>query len=72
MTETHKIIDGIPPPIMEVFFILRQNTRNAKNVRQISHENWKTVKYRTEAISNRTPFFCANLPNDHKTGNFFA
>ena len=62
MTETHKIIDGIPPPIMEVFFILRQNTRNAKNVRQISNENWKTVKYRIETISNRTPFFGQIFP----------
>ena len=44
------------------FFILRQNTRNAKNVRQISNENWKTVKYRIETISNRTPFFGQIFP----------
>ena len=28
MTETYKIINGISPPVMETFFMLRENTKN--------------------------------------------
>ena len=31
MTETYKIINALSPPIMEKFFILRENTHNVIN-----------------------------------------
>ena len=66
MTETYKIIKVLSPPIMENFFILRENTHNVINFQKISNENRKTVKYGIETISNRTPFLWANLPNEYK------
>ena len=66
MTETSKIIKGISRPIMEIFFILRENAHNVRNFQEISNENRKTVKYGIETISNRTPFLWANLPNEYK------
>ena len=66
MTETSKIIKGISRPIMENFFILRENAHNVRNFQEISNENRKTVKYGIETISNRTPFLWANLPNEYK------
>ena len=44
MAETYKIINGISPPIMENFYILRENTNNVRNFKEISNENRKTVK----------------------------
>ena len=44
MTETYKIVNGISPPIMENFYILRENTNNVRNFKEISNENRKTVK----------------------------
>ena len=66
MTETYKIIYGISPPIMDNFFILRENTHNVRNFQEIFNENRNTVKYGIETISNRTPFLWANLPNEYK------
>ena len=66
MIETSKIINGLSPPIMENFFLLRGNTHNVKNFQEISNENRKTVKYEIETILNRTPFLWANLPNEYK------
>ena len=43
MTETYKIINGLSPPIMEIFFILRENTHNVRNFQEISNENRKAV-----------------------------
>ena len=62
MTETYKVINGVSPPIMEKFFILRENTHNVRNFQEIFNENRKTVKCGTEAMSNRTLFLWANLP----------
>ena len=42
MTETYKIINGITPPTIEIFFILRGNMH--RNFQEISNENRKTVK----------------------------
>ena len=66
MTETYKIINGITPPIMGNFFILRENTHNVRNFQKISNEKRKTVKYRIETVLNRIPFLWANLPNEYK------
>ena len=35
------------------FVILRENTNNARNFREISNEDRKTVEYGIETISNR-------------------
>ena len=70
MTETYKIINGISPPIMENFFILRKNTHNVRNFQEIFNENRNTVKYAIETLSNRTPFLWANLPNKYKLAPF--
>ena len=66
MTETYKIINSLYPPINENFFTLRENTLNVRSFQEISNENRKTVKYRIEAISNKTPFVWANLPNEYE------
>ena len=34
MAETYKIINAISPPIMEFFFILRENRHNVKNFKK--------------------------------------
>ena len=57
--------DSISPPIMEKN-ILRENTRNMRNFQEMSNENRKTVKYRIETISNRTPFLWSNVPDEYK------
>ena len=44
MTETCKIINGLSTPIMENFFILRENTHNVRNFQEICNENRKAVK----------------------------
>ena len=46
--------------------MLRESMHNVRNFQEISNENRKTVKYGIETISNRTPFFGANLPNEYK------
>ena len=56
MTETYGIINGLSLPIMEKFFILRENTHNVRSFQEISNENRETVKYGIETMSNRTPF----------------
>ena len=51
---------------MEKKFILRENAQNVRNFQEISNKNRKTVKCGIESISNRNPFFWANLPNEYK------
>ena len=70
MTETYKIINGISPPIMYNFFILRENLQNVRNFQEIFNENSNTIKYGIETISNRTPLFWTNLPNEYKMATF--
>ena len=70
MTETYKIINGISPPIKEIFFILRENTLNVRNFQEIFNENRNTVKHGIETISDRTPFLWANLPNEYKLATY--
>ena len=50
MTETYKIINGISSPIMENFFILRENTHKVWKFQELSNQNRKTVKYGIENI----------------------
>ena len=41
MTEVFKIINGYAPPIMDKFFIFRENTHNFRNFQIILNENKK-------------------------------
>ena len=69
MTELFKIINGYVPPIMDNFFIFRENTHNLRNFQIILNENKKTVRYGSETISYRTPLLWANLPEEYKLAN---
>ena len=44
MTEVFKIINGYAPPIMDNFFIFRENTHNLRNFQIILNENKKNSK----------------------------
>ena len=70
--EVFKIINGYAPPIMDNFFIFRENTQNLRNFQIILNENKKTVRYDSEAISYRTPLLLANLPEEYKLANSFS
>ena len=63
MTETDEIINGKSPLIMENVFILLENMHNVKSFRETSNEKLKTVKYRIETVSNRTPLIWARNIN---------
>ena len=41
MTDVFKIINGYDPPIMDNFFIFRENTHNLRNFQIILNENKK-------------------------------
>ena len=69
MIEVFKIINGYAPPIMDNFFIFRENTHNLRNFQIILNENKKTVRYGSETISYRTPLLWANLPEKYKLAN---
>ena len=50
------------PPIMDNFFIFRENTNNLRNFQIISNENKrKSVKYGSETIWYRTPLLWAGV-----------
>ena len=69
MTEVFKIMNGLNPPIIDKFFIFRENTHNIRNFQIISNENKKTVRYVQETIKFRTPSLWANLPEEYKFAN---
>ena len=69
MIEVFKKINGYAPPIMDNFFIFRENKRNLRNFQIILNENKKTVRYGSETISYRTPLLWANLPEEYKLAN---
>ena len=55
MTEVHKIVDGITPPIMNSLFQFHCNTHNIRNFQKIFTENknnlhtkYKNTKYLDE------------------------
>ena len=62
MTEVHKIVSGIAPPIMNSIFRFRYNTHN-RNFLKIYTENRKAVKYGTETVPYRAP----NLHTKYKS-----
>ena len=55
------------PPIMEEFFLFRENTHNIRNFQIISNESKETVRYSLETVKYRTPLLWANLPEKYKT-----
>ena len=55
MAEVFKIINGFAPPIMEDFFLFRENTHNIQNFQTVSNESKKTVRYGLETVKYTTP-----------------
>ena len=66
MVEVFKIINRLAPPIMEDFFLFRENTHNIRNFQIISNESKKTVRYGLETVNYRTPLLWANLQEKYK------
>ena len=64
MIEVFKIINGYAFPIMDKFFIFRENTHNLRNFQIISNENKKTARNGSETVSFRAPLLWANLPEE--------
>ena len=62
MGEVFKIINSFAPPVMEDFFLFRENTHNIRNFQIISNESKKAVRYGLETAKYRTPLLGANLP----------
>ena len=60
MAKTYKIVNNISLPIIENFFILRENRNNLRNN---STKDRKTVRYELVTMKNRTSFLWANLTN---------
>ena len=57
MVEVFKIIDGFTPPIMEDFFLFRENTHKIWNFQIISNETKKTIRYGLEKVKYRILLF---------------
>ena len=69
MTEVFKIMNGLSPPIMDNFFIFRENADNIRNFQILSNENKNPVRYGQGTITFRTPSLWANLPEEYKLIN---
>ena len=70
ITEVYKIINEYAPPVMDNFFIFRENTCILRNFQIILNKNKKVVRYCSETISYRIPLFWAHLPEEYKHANF--
>ena len=53
MVEVFKIINDSAPPVMEDFFLFRENTHNIRNFQIISNESEKKVRYGLETVKYR-------------------
>ena len=62
MEQVFKIINGFAPPIMEDFFLFRENTHSIRNFQIISNESKKTVRYDLETVKYRALLPRPNLP----------
>ena len=69
MIEVFKIINEYAPPIMDNFFIFRENTHNLRNFQIIINEKKKTVRYGSETISYSLALLWENLPEEYKVAN---
>ena len=50
MVEVFEIINGFAPPIVEDFFLFRENSHNIRNFQKIFHETKKAVRYGLETL----------------------
>ena len=66
MIEVYKIINVYAPPIMDNFFIFRENKHNFRNFQIITKkkQNYykKRERYASETIFYRIPLLWVNLP----------
>ena len=69
MIKVVKIITGYARPIMDNFFMFRENKPNLRDFQIILNENKKTLRYDSETISYRTPLLWANLLEEYKLTN---
>ena len=69
MTEIHKIINHIAPPIMLSLVGIRENTHKTIYFRVLSNESRRTVNHGVETICYRTHFLWANIPPEYKLAN---
>ena len=73
MIEVCKIIDGYTPPIMDNFFISKENAHNLRHFQIILNKNKKNpVRYGSETIFYITPLLWVNLPEEHKLENYLS
>ena len=66
MTEVYKILIGIAPPTMNLFFNFRANIHNIRNFQEIFTEYRETVKHGIETVTYRAPFLWVNLQSEYK------
>ena len=66
MTEIYEIINGIAPLIMNSLLSFHTNIYNIRNFEEIFTKNRKTVKYGTETVTHRAPFFWENLQSEYE------
>ena len=69
MIKVLKIITGYARPIMDNFFMFRENKPNLRDFQIILNENKETLRYDSETISYRTPRLWANLLEEYKLTN---
>ena len=69
MVEVFKIINGFAPPIMEDFFLFRDNTHNIRTFQKLSNESKKTVKSNLETVKYKAPLLWGNLQEKYKTAS---
>ena len=55
MSKFYKMINGYTPPIMDNFFVFRENKHNLRNFQILLNKNKKAGRYGAETISYRTP-----------------
>ena len=70
ITEIHKIVNGVAPPIMNSLFEFRSNEYNIRNFQVLSTDFRRTVNYAIETITYRAPSLWAKLPSEYKLAAF--
>ena len=70
MAEVYKIVNSIASAILNSLFQFRCNTNNILNFQEIYTEKRKTVKYGTETVTYRAPFFWVTLHTKYKKAKY--
>ena len=65
MTEIHKIVNDVAPPIMKSLFQLHLNQYNLINFQELSIEIRNTVKYVLETLTYSEPAIWAKFPSTY-------